>query len=81
MLLGISILIELVVAVIAFATARKGRPHLYGLSFTFGAYVLYDLNRMAGSPVIGPVLSGLFLLASLGALVAVIGLWREPGKP
>ena len=78
MLLGISILIEVLVAVVAFAAARKGRAHLYGLSFTFGVYVLYDLNRMAGSPVTGPVLSGLFLLASLGALVAVIGLWREP---
>lgn len=77
MLLGVSIVIELLVAVVAFAAALRGRPHLFGLSFTFAVYVLYDLNRMAGSPVTGPVLSGLFLLASLGALVAVVGLWRE----
>lgn len=80
MLLGVSILIELLVAVVAFAAARKGRPYLYGLSFTFGVYVLYDLNRMFESPVSGPVLSGLFLLASLGALVAAVGLWREPAR-
>ena len=80
MLLGVSILIELLVAVVAFAAARKGRPYLYGLSFTFGVYVLYDLNRMFESPVSGPVLSGLFLLASLGALVAAVGLWREPDR-
>ena len=79
MLLGVSIVIELLVAVVAFAAASRGRPHLFGLSFTFAVYVLYDLNRMAGSPVTGPVLSGLFLLASLGALVAVVGLWRERG--
>ena len=77
MLLGVSILIELLVAVVAFLAARRGRPHVFGLSFTFGVYVLYDMNRMAGSPVTGPLMSGLFLLASLGALVAVIGLWRE----
>ena len=80
MLLGVSILIELLVAVVAFAAARKGRPYLYGLSFTFGVYVLYDLNRMFESPVSGPVLSALFLLASLGALVAAVGLWREPAR-
>ena len=25
--------------------ARKGKPYVYGLAFTFSAYVLYDLAR------------------------------------
>jgi len=35
MLLTLSIAIEVAVAVIAVLAALKGRPHLYGLAFTF----------------------------------------------
>jgi hypothetical protein len=41
-MLVISIVLEAVVAIIAILAARKGKPYLYGLAFTFGAYVLYD---------------------------------------
>ena len=47
------------------------------LPFTFAAYVLYDLARLLQWPVEGPLLSGLFLLATITALVAVWGLYRE----
>jgi hypothetical protein len=50
---------------------------VYGLAFTFAAYVLYDLARMLQWQVEGPLLSGLFLLATVTALVAVWGLYRE----
>jgi hypothetical protein len=43
MLLVISILLEASIAVIAVLAARQGRPYLYGLAFTFIAYVIYDL--------------------------------------
>ena len=39
MLLTLSIAIEVAVAVIAVLAALKGRPHLYGLAFTFAVYV------------------------------------------
>jgi hypothetical protein len=76
-MLVISIVLEAVVAIVAILAARKGKPYLYGLAFTFGAYVLYDLARLLQWEVQGGLLSGLFLLATITALVAVWGLYRE----
>ena len=78
MLLVISILLEASIAVIAVLAARQGRPYIYGLAFTFIAYVIYDLARFMQWRVEGPLLSGLFLLATVAALVAVWGLYRNP---
>jgi hypothetical protein len=77
MMLTISIVLEAAVAVIAALAAQSQRPYLYGLSFTFAAYVFYDLARLLQWSVEGPLLSGLFLLASLTALAAVWGLYSE----
>jgi hypothetical protein len=65
--------------VIAALAARAGRPYLYGLTFTFAAYVIYDLVRLLQWPVEGPFLSGLFLLATITACwqYGVWGLYRE----
>ena len=77
-MLVISIILEAAVAVLAIlAAARKRNPYIYGLAFTFGAYVLYDLARLFASDVQGGLLSGLFLLATLTALIAVWGLYRN----
>jgi len=76
-MLVISIVLELAVALIAALAARDGRPYLYGLCFTFAAYVVYDLARLLQWSVEGPLLSALFLLANIAALVAVWGLYRE----
>lgn len=76
-MLIISIVLEAAVAVVAALAAAKGRPYLYGLAFTFAAYVFYDLARYLQWAVEGPLLSGLFLLATLTALFAVWGLYRE----
>ena len=78
-MLVVSIILEAAVAVIAALAARAGRPYLYGLSFTFAAYVLYDLARLLQWPVEGPLLSGLFLLATIAALRAVWG-YTEKGE-
>lgn len=77
MLLIASIALEFAVAVIAALAARRGRPYLYGLAFTFAVYVLYDAGRLLGWNVEKGVLSALFLLASASALYAVWGLYRE----
>ena len=45
-MLVISIILEAAVAIVAILAARKGKPYIYGLAFTFGAYVLYDLARL-----------------------------------
>lgn len=76
-MLTISIILEAAVAAIAVLAARNGRPYVYGLAFTFAAYVLYDVARLMQWAVEGPLLSALFLLASITALVAVVGLWGE----
>jgi hypothetical protein len=76
-LLIAAIALELAVAVIAAVAARKGRPYLYGLAFTFAVYVLYDTGRLLGWNVEAGVLSVLFLLASASALYAIWGIYRE----
>jgi hypothetical protein len=79
MLLVISIFLEAGIAVLAVLAARQGRPYIYGLAFTFIVYVIYDLARFMQWQVEGPVLSGLFLLATIAALIAIWGLYRNPG--
>jgi hypothetical protein len=76
-MLVVSIVLEAAVAIIAILAARRGKPYVYGLAFTFGAYVLYDLARLLQWDVDGGVLSGLFLLATVSALFAVWGLYRK----
>ena len=77
MLLAASIALEIAVAVLALLAARRGRPYLYGLAFTFGVYVLYDTGRLVGWHVKEGVLPVLFLAASASALYAVWGLYRN----
>ena len=76
-LLIASIALEVAVAVVAALAALKGRRYLFGLAFTFGVYVLYDLGRMFGWNVEKGILSALFLLVSASALFAVWGLYRD----
>ncbi len=76
-LLIISIALEVAVAIIAALAANRGRPYLYGLAFTFGIYVLYDLGRLLGWEVEKGILSVLFLVASASALIALWGLYRD----
>ena len=72
-----AIVVECAVAIIAILGALKGRPHLYGFALTFAIYVLYDLGRLLHWNVGEGILSVLFLVASLSALYAVGGLYRE----
>ena len=72
-----SIILEAAVAVISVLAARRQRPYMYGLAFTFAAYVVYDLARYFKWPVDDSLLSWLFLLATITALMSVWGLYRE----
>jgi hypothetical protein len=49
------------------------KPYFYGVTLTFGIYVLYD-RRLMQVDVQEGVLSALFLVATVSALVAVWGL-------
>ena len=77
-MLIVSIILEAAVAVVAILAARKRSPYFYGLAFTFGIYVLYDLARVTQINVQAGILSVLFLLATVSALVAVWGLYKAP---
>jgi hypothetical protein len=76
-MLIVSIALEAAVAILAVLAARRGKPYIYGLAFTFGAYVLYDLARLLHWNVQAGILSWLFLLATISALIAVWGLYRK----
>ena len=76
-MLILSIVLEAAVAIIAVLAARRRKPYLYGLAFAFGAYVVYDLARLLHWDVQEGILSVLFLLATVSALFAVWGLYRE----
>jgi hypothetical protein len=76
-MLVVSIVLEAAIAIIAVLAARRGKPYVYGLAFTFGIYVLYDLARLMEWNVEGGILSALFLLATITALIAVWGLYRK----
>lgn len=79
-MLVISIILEAAVALVAVLAAGAGRPYLYGLAFTFAVYVVYDFARFMQWSVAGTLMSALFLLASVSALVAVVGLWGEGNR-
>jgi hypothetical protein len=76
-MLIVSIALEAAVAILAVLAARRGKPYVYGLAFTFGAYVLYDLARLLQWNVQAGILSWLFLLATISARIAVWGLYRK----
>ena len=76
-MLIVSIALEAAVAILAVLAARKGKPYIYGLAFTFGTYVLYDLARILRWNVQTGILSWLFLLATISALIAVWGLYQK----
>ncbi len=76
-MLIVSIALEAAVAILAVLAARRGKPYVYGLAFTFGAYVLYDLARLLQWNVQAGILSWLFLLATISAPIAVWGLYRK----
>ncbi len=78
-MMTISILLEACVAVIAVLAARRQRPYLYGLAFTFAAYAVYDFARLMRWAVEGPLFSWMFLLATVTAFVAVVGLYWDRG--
>ncbi|MFA6024776.1 MAG: hypothetical protein WC777_06325 [Candidatus Gracilibacteria bacterium] len=72
----VSIVLELVIAVLALLAAVRGRLTMLGLALTFGIYVYYDLARLYEWSVSESLLSVLFLIATLAALVSVFGIFK-----
>lgn len=69
-----SIVLELFIAIIALVVAFRGRMSMAGFAVTFGIYVYYDLARLLEWQVSEALLSMVFLVATLAALVSMIGI-------
>jgi len=72
----VSIFLEFVIAVLALIIAFRKRPYMLGFAITFGIYVYYDLARLYAWAVSEAVLSVAFLIATLAALVSMIGILK-----
>lgn len=72
-----SIAIEAMIAIIALVGAIKGRHYLLGFTLTFGIYVYYDLARLFSWQTAENLLSIIFFIATLSALVSVWFVYRE----
>ena len=73
----ISILLELVIAILFLVVALRGRKYFYGLFVTFTIYVFYDLSRLFLWDVKEGLLTGIFLVATLGALYSVWNIYKD----
>ena len=69
----LSILLEVVIAVLAFLAARKGYTYMYGFAVTFAIYVFYDTTRHFELAVSPTLVALSFLVATLAALYST---WR-----
>lgn len=76
----ISIILEALIAVLAFITAVRGRFYMMGFTLTFGIYVYYDLARYYSWEVSESLLSSVFLIATLAALTSMIGIIKNSSK-
>ena len=76
----ISIILEIVIAVLALVIALRGRFYMIGFALTFGIYVYYDLARLYEWSVSESLLSVVFLIATLAALVSVVGILKAGSK-
>lgn len=74
----VSIVLEFVIAVLALVIAFRGRWYMIGFALTFAIYVYYDLARHYAWEVSEDLLSVAFLIATLAALVSLIGIFKNP---
>ena len=73
----VSIVLELVIGVLAVLTALKGRKYMFGLAFTFLAYVFYDLSKIYLFGITDVFVTVLFFLATLTALWSVWSIYKQ----
>lgn len=72
----ISILLEVIITILFIKVALRGVTHVWGLALAFGIYVFYDLARELAWDV-GAFTTWAFLVATLGALYAAHGMYKQ----
>ena len=73
----ISIGLEFIIFVLATITSFRGPKYMFGLAFTFLVYVFYDLSKIFSFGMIDNIMPILFLLATLSALVSILGIYKR----
>ncbi len=73
----VSIVLEFVIALLALFAAFRGRMYMIGFAITFGIYVYYDLARLYSWEVSESLLSSVFLVATVAALVSMVGIVKK----
>ena len=73
----VSIIIELVIGIIAVITAFKGRKYMFGLAFTFLAYVFYDLSKIYSFGITDNFVTVLFFVATLSAFWSIWNIYKQ----
>lgn len=69
----VSIVLEVVIALLCLRAAWQGRPYMAALALTFAIYVFYDLARLFEWSLPDAALTVPFFVATVAALYTV---WR-----
>lgn len=72
-----SIVLEFVIGIIAAVSALKGPKYMFGLSFTFLFYVIYDLSKSYSFGALDRFLTPLFFIATLSALWSIWNIYKQ----
>jgi len=76
----VSIVFEIFIAALALFAVFRGRSAMIGFAITFGVYVYYDLARYYEWQVSEPLLSLVFLIATLSAFLSMVALVKNPTR-
>lgn len=73
----ISILLEIVIAVIAIMAAQKGHRYMYGFAITFAIYVFYDTVRYLDLEISPMFVTLSFFVATVTALYSTWCIYKQ----
>ncbi|MBI4232637.1 hypothetical protein HY605_05370 [Candidatus Peregrinibacteria bacterium] len=76
----VSIILEVVIALLALVACFRGQFYMIGFALTFGIYVYYDLARLYEWEVSESLLSVAFLIATVAALISMIALLQKGAR-
>lgn len=73
----VSIVLEFLIVIVTLMIGVKKCKHMFWISFTFLAYVAYDLSRIYSFGSLEKYLPVLFFLATLSAFIGFWGIYKQ----
>jgi hypothetical protein len=73
----LSIILEICIAVLGILLALKKKIYGWGIFLTFAIYVFYDFAKLTNMKINSDILSVLFFIATLSALLAVYKMYKK----